>query len=114
MNSRVKGLSDEAREAIQAHPWPGNVRELQNKIKRAVIMANTPLIQPADLEIPWEGSPAKASATLKEAKAQLEKDLIHRTLIAQNWNISRAAEELGVTRQNLHMMIQKYGLDKAQ
>ena len=113
LNSRVKGLSDEAREAIQAHPWPGNVRELQNKIKRAVIMANTPLIQPADLEIPWERSPAKPSATLKEAKAQLEKDLIHRTLIAQNWNISRAAEELGVTRQNLHMMIQKYGLDKA-
>ena len=39
---------------------------------------------------------------------------LHRTLISQNWNISRAAEELGVTRQNLHMMIQKYGLDKAQ
>src|SRR6266508_860348 len=114
LNSQVKGLSDEAREAIQAHPWPGNVRELQNKIKRAVIMANTLLIQPADLEIPWEGSPAKPSATLKEAKAQLEKDLIHRTLIAQNWNISRAAEELGITRQNLHMMIQKYGLDKIQ
>ena len=113
LNSQVKGLSDEAREAIQAHPWPGNVRELQNKIKRAVIMANTLLIQPADLEIPWEGGPTKPSATLKEAKAQLEKDLIHRTLIAQNWNISRAAEELGITRQNLHMMIQKYGLDKA-
>jgi len=74
-------------------------------------MANTPLIQPADLEIPWE-SPAKPSTTLKEAKAQLEKDLIHRTLIAQSWNVSRAAEELGVSRQNLHMLIQKYGLDK--
>src|SRR6266508_4547598 len=82
LSSRVKGLSDEARQAILAHPWPGNVRELQNKVQRAVIMAKTPLIQPADLEIPWEG-PMKASTTLKEAKAQLEKDMIHRTLIAQ-------------------------------
>ncbi len=113
LSSRVKGLSDEARQAILAHPWPGNVRELQNKVQRAVIMAKTPLIQPADLEIPWEG-PMKASTTLKEAKAQLEKDMIHRTLIAQNWNISRAAEELGVTRQNLHMIIQKYSLDKTR
>ena len=113
LKSRVKGLSDEAREAIQTHPWPGNVRELQNKIKRAVIMANTPLIQPADLEIPWEG-PGKPSTTLKEAKAQLEKDLIHRTLIAQNWNVSRAADELGVSRQNLHTLIQKYGLEQTR
>ena len=113
LKSQVKGLSDDARHAIQAHPWPGNVRELQNKIKRAVIMANTPLIQPADLEIPWEGSSATPSTTtLKEAKAQLEKDLIHRTLIAQGWNVSRAAEELGVTRQNLHILLQKHGLDK--
>ena len=113
LKSQVKGLSDDARHAIQAHPWPGNVRELQNKIKRAVIMANTPLIQPADLEIPWEGSAATPSTTtLKEAKAQLEKDLIHRTLIAQGWNVSRAAEELGVTRQNLHILLQKHGLDK--
>ncbi len=113
LKSSVKGLSVEAREAILAHPWPGNVRELQNKIKRAVIMANTPLIQPADLEIPGE-SPAQPSTTLKEARAQLEKDLIHRMLFSQNWNISRAADELGVSRQNLHMLIQKYGLEKTR
>jgi two-component system, NtrC family, response regulator len=113
LKSRVKGLSNEAREAIRSHPWPGNVRELQNKITRAVIMANTPLIQPVNLEIPWE-SPTKPSTTLKEARAQMEKDLIHRTLIARNWNISQAAEELGMTRQNLHVLIQKYGPDRAQ
>src|SRR5712692_6381679 len=109
LNSRVKGLSDEAREAIQAHPWPGNVRELQNKIKRAVIMANTPLIQPADLEIPGE-SPAQPSTTLKEARAQLERELIQHALIAQHGNITKAAEELGISRQSLHDFINKFRL----
>ena len=111
LHSRVKGLSDGAREAIRVHPWPGNVRELQNKIKRAVIMANTTLIQPADLEIPWEGA-AKPSTTLKEARARVEKELIQGALASHNWNISRAAEELGVSRQSLHVLIQKYALDK--
>jgi two-component system NtrC family response regulator len=113
LNSRVTGLSDEARGAIQAYSWPGNVRELENKVKRAVIMARGALIQPADLEIPWETAP-KSSPTFKEAKAQLEKEMVLRALTSQNGNVSRAAEELGISRQGLHVLIQKYGLDKEQ
>jgi two-component system NtrC family response regulator len=114
LNSHVTGLSDEARAAIQAHAWPGNVRELENKIKRAVIMASKAIIQPADLELPWGGTPKPSTPTLKEAKAQLEKDLVQQTLAAQSGNISRAAEELGISRQGLHVLIQKYGLDNPQ
>jgi len=113
LNSRVTGLSEEARQAIRAHAWHGNVRELQNKIKRAVIMAKTSVIQPSDLEIA-EGEAPKPSPTLREAKAQIEKDLVQQALIAQNWNVSRAAEELGVSRQGLHMLIQKYSLDRGK
>ena len=113
LNARVTGLSEEARQAIRAHAWPGNVRELQNKIKRAVIMAKTSVIQPSDLEIA-EGEAPKPSPTLREAKAQIEKDLVQQALIAQNWNVSRAAEELGVSRQGLHMLIQKYSLDRGK
>ncbi len=113
LHSRVTGLSEEARQAIRAYQWPGNVRELQNKIKRAVIMAKAQVVQPGDLEIPWEGA-MKSSPTLKEAKAQVEKDVVQQALICQNWNISRAAEELGVSRQGLHALIQKYGLEKTK
>ena len=113
LNARVTGLSEEARQAIRAHAWHGNVRELQNKIKRAVIMAKTSVIQPSDLEI-GVGEAPKPSPTLREAKAQIEKDLVQQALIAQNWNVSRAAEELGVSRQGLHMLIQKYSLDRGK
>ena len=113
LNARVTGLSEEARQAIRAHAWHGNVRELQNKIKRAVIMAKTSVIQPSDLEIA-EGEAPKPSPTLREAKAQIEKDLVQQALMAQNWNVSRAAEELGVSRQGLHMLIQKYSLDRGK
>lgn len=111
LNKRVVGLSDEARQAIRSYGWPGNVRELENRIKRAVIMAKASLVQPADLELPWEQAPA-APLTLKEARSKLEKDLIHRALICQNWNISRAAEDLGITRQALHESLHKYGITK--
>ena len=111
LNARVTRLSDEALEAIRAYPWPGNVRELENRIKRAVIMAKTPLVQPADLELPWEGR-AKPSVTLKEARSHVEKELIQRALLSQNWNISRAAEDLGISRQTLHEIMHKYGVKK--
>jgi two-component system NtrC family response regulator len=110
LNSLVTGLSDDAKAAIQAYSWPGNVRELENKIKRAVIMAGTSTIQPGDLEIPWETAP-KQAPTFKEAKAQLEKDMVLRALLNQDGNVSRAAEELGISRQGLHVLIQKYGLE---
>ncbi|MGH7394840.1 MAG: PEP-CTERM-box response regulator transcription factor, partial [Candidatus Methylomirabilales bacterium] len=54
LNPRVKGLSDEALEAVRAYAWPGNVRELENRINRAVLMAKGPVIQPADLELEWK------------------------------------------------------------
>jgi two-component system NtrC family response regulator len=111
LNARVTGLSDESREAIRAYAWPGNVRELENRIKRAVVMAKGPMLQPADLELPSSG-PATRPLTLKEARARVEKERIQGALASHHWNISRAAEELGFSRQSLHEFIQKYGLQK--
>jgi two-component system NtrC family response regulator len=110
-NSRVSGLSEEARASISAHAWPGNVRELENRMKRAVLMTKGLMIQPADLELAWDGM-AKPQVTLKEATSKLERDLIQRALIYQNWNICRAAEDLGISRQTLHESIRKHGLEK--
>jgi two-component system NtrC family response regulator len=111
LNVRVSGLSAEARDAISAYGWPGNVRELENRIKRAVVMAEGRILQPADLELSNGSIPAQA-VTLKEARSQLEKNLIRQALIRTNGNVTRAAEELGISRQTLHESMNKYGLDK--
>jgi two-component system NtrC family response regulator len=111
VKQRVKGFSDAALDAIQAHPWPGNVRELENRIKRAVLLAAGPTIEPADLDLPG-GEPRPRPVTLREARAKAEKELIRQALASHTWNVSRAAEELGISRQSLHELIQRYDLQK--
>ncbi|HZS12717.1 MAG TPA: PEP-CTERM-box response regulator transcription factor [Nitrospirales bacterium] len=111
LNAKVNGLSDEAREAIQAYEWPGNVRELENRIKRAVVMAQGPLLQPADMELASAATQTN-TVTLRQARSELEKTLIRQALSRTNGNVTRAAEELGISRQALHECIHKYGLEK--
>ena len=113
LNMRVTGLSDEAREAIRAYHWPGNVRELENRLKRAVVMAHGTTLQPSDLELSVESTPT-SYLTLREARSQFEKNLIRQALARTNGNVTRAAEELGISRQALHESIHKYGLDKSK
>ena len=113
LNARVTGLSDEAREAIRAYAWPGNVRELENRIKRAVVMAHGTMLQPVDLELSAAPAPT-AYLTLREARSQFEKNLIRQALARTNGNVTRAAEELGISRQALHESMHKYGLDKSK
>jgi two-component system NtrC family response regulator len=113
LNARVTGLSDEAREAIRAYPWPGNVRELENRIKRAAVMAQGATLQPGDLELSASPAPT-AYLTLREARSQFEKQLIRQALARTNGNVTRAAEDLGISRQALHESMHKYGLDKSK
>jgi two-component system NtrC family response regulator len=110
LGARVSGFSQEAQEAIQTHAWPGNVRELENRVKRAVVMARGPILQPADLELPGGLTP-EPPVTLREARSQLERNLMSQALLRTNGNVTRAAEELGMSRQALHESIQKYGID---
>lgn len=111
LNRHVTGLSDQSRAAIGAYPWPGNVRELENRIKRAMIMAVHPLLQPEDLELAYQET-GPPPLTLREAKARCERDLIEQALIRANWNISRASEQLGVSRQALSESIKKHGMKR--
>jgi two-component system NtrC family response regulator len=113
LNARVVGLSEEARAAIRAYSWPGNVRELENRIKRAVVMAHGTTLQPVDLELSAAPAPP-AYLTLREARSQFEKNLIRQALARTNGNVTRAAEELGISRQALHESMHKYGLDKSK
>jgi two-component system NtrC family response regulator len=119
----MKGFSRAAIEAIHAWSWPGNVRELDNRVKRAVIMAASNLIQPSDLDIPHEGiSDRDAEAenapidpggelTLKEARDRLEKGMVLAALLRTSGNVSAAAGELDVSRPTLHDLMKKHGID---
>ena len=112
LNPKVKELSPEACEAIQTYGWPGNVRQLENRVKRAVLMASNGQVSPEDLEL----KPVERSATprtLRDARAQLEKSLVQQALALHNGNISRAAQDLALSRQSLYDLIEKYGLGKS-
>jgi two-component system, NtrC family, response regulator len=106
-----KRFSRTAVQAMRQYSWPGNVRELQNRIKRALVLAEGPFIVPADLEI--EGSPANAApagTTLREAREELEREIISKKLVETNGNISKAARALGISRPTLYELMSRYGL----
>ncbi|MGZ4962380.1 MAG: PEP-CTERM-box response regulator transcription factor [Limisphaerales bacterium] len=101
----------EAKRALSRHAWPGNVRELENRVKRAVIMAEGKRLTVQDLELTDVSSTASAS-NLKEARESLERDLIQKTLRKHNGKIAPAAAELGVSRPTLYELIEKLGLKR--
>lgn len=113
-------FDSQAEQAIMRHDWPGNVRELQNRIQRAVIMADDARIVCEDLEIGGKSrgdseAPAFAASQpggLKEAREALERELLGQALERHDRNISAAAKELGVSRPTLYELMNKLGISK--
>jgi two-component system NtrC family response regulator len=101
----------QAMRAINRYSWPGNVRELENKIKRAVIMAEGTKVTVADLELNSSYS-RYDGMSLKEARELLEKHLVQRALERNNDNITHAAAELDVSRPTLYELMGKLGIKK--
>ena len=106
----LSGFSDDANDAIESYTWPGNVRELENKIKGAVIMADGKQVTAADLGIDAVEANAIESLNLREVRQRAESKAIRTALMKNFGNISRAAEQLGVTRPTLYDLLNKYGL----
>lgn len=116
---KIKGFSRGALEAIKNYYWPGNIRELENKIQKAVITADTNIIEPHNMGLDGEAGMMSTAEkdgnryegiTLKEARRRLEMDLIGNAVERQRGNIKRASEELGISRPTLYDMIEKYQL----
>jgi two-component system, NtrC family, response regulator len=101
----------EALRAINRHPWPGNVRELQNRIKRAVIMADSRRITEKDLELST-GIGFSSSTTLKEARENVEREMVQRALKRNLGRISSAAAELGISRPTLYELMERLGVSR--
>jgi DNA-binding NtrC family response regulator len=100
-------LSVGAEAALMSHSWPGNIRELQHAMERAVIMSESHVLEPADVI----ASNHHRSVGLEEMDLEnMEKTVIRRALDRYDGNITRAANELGLTRAALYRRIEKYGL----
>ncbi len=106
---RTIRLSDDAAAAISAYEWPGNVRELENRLKRAVTLADGPVVTASDIGI-TPGGDDGMSLDLKKARERVDMQYINMALLKNNGNISKAAEELGLSRPTLHSLIKKYGI----
>src|SRR3972149_4444065 len=106
----IKGFSEDAINSLGEYKWPGNVRELENKIKRAVVMAEGEIITSKDLGLQSSISMERPPVSLKEARDKMEKELIQKALLRHRGIVVRAAEELGITRQTLTDLIKRYGI----
>ena len=106
-------IAADALDAIERHRWPGNVREMQNVIRRAVIMADGPIIQSRDLGLTAGDDSAEAEAlNLREARDSAERREVARALARANGNLSKAADMLGVSRPTLYDLLNRFGLRK--
>jgi two-component system, NtrC family, response regulator len=109
-----KGLSfaPDTLRALLRHPWHGNIRELQNRVQRAVIMADGKRITPNDMELE-EPAAGIGSATLKDVRDKAEKEKIQDALTRNGGRVAAAAAELGISRPTLYGLIEKLGISKA-
>jgi two-component system NtrC family response regulator len=108
----LKGFTPQAVEAVRTHSWPGNVRELENRIKRAVVMAEGTYVSPENLELKDSSSTEEETPTLRASRDSREKDIVRLAMDRAEGNVSRAAADLGISRPTLYQLLTRYGLKK--
>jgi len=112
-NKDIRKAGEGLIKRMQKYTWPGNIRELQHSIERAVIMSNHSVLQPEDLFMQKQLPPEKHEESINLDHYNIEdveKILIRKALQKHNGHITRAAEELGLTRSSLYRRLERYGL----
>ncbi len=110
MNPAVTGFGPDALASIDAHDWPGNVRELENRVKRAVIMADGKLVNAEDLDFDSGEEEDAEVLNLKAAREQSDRRVIRHALARSEGNISSTAKLLGISRPTLYDLLKQYDL----
>ena len=110
INPHVTGFAPDALAAIDRWSWPGNVRELENRVKRAVIMADGKLVTAGDLDLQEGGEEDPQVLNLKAARERADRKAIRHALARSEGNISNTARLLGISRPTLYDLLKQYGL----
>jgi len=106
-------FSPEAEKALHDYDWPGNVRALLHAVERAVILSEDELIEPVDLQLDYSDVTTRSNIAVAPTILNLdylEKDTIQKALNKHGFNISRAANELGLTRASLYRRMEKHDI----
>jgi transcriptional regulator with GAF, ATPase, and Fis domain len=101
----VRGLSPNAIAAIKRHRWPGNIRELENRIKKAVVLADKALLGPEDLDLSADDLPT--ILPLADAKEKFQREYINEVLVLNNGNRTKTARDLGVDPRTIFRHLEK-------
>lgn len=102
-------FDEKAIEQIQKHAWHGNIREMENRIERAVILCENNTVKSSDLDL--DIISLSTAETEELQLSDIEKISIEKVLLKNNFNISKSAEELGLSRAALYRRMEKYNLD---
>ena len=130
LNKKIEGLTDKAVETLQEYRWPGNIRELENVIERCLLFVDSTEVDVDDLPPELTSSAfamvqeedAAASVNLEEVdsislpqmwrqqKERFEHKMLSRALESTQWNVTRAAEKLGISRKSMQKKMKELGL----
>ena len=101
----ARGFTPAAQVALRRHGWPGNVRELENRVKKAVVLADRPLLRSEDLDLAAE--PGPPLQPLQEAKAEFERRYVQEALERHGGNRARTARALGVDPRTIFRLLEE-------
>ncbi len=109
-NSKAKGFSPSATVAMKKHGWPGNIRELENRLKKAVVLADKPLLGPGDMDLRPEN--LEPPLPLAEARERWQKQYIQEIYERNNRNKTKTAKDLGVDPRTIFRHFEKLETEK--
>lgn len=110
MRLDTSGFTEDARISLLSYSWPGNVRELGNRVRRAVLFADSPMLGRKDLGLEDVLGGTGDGKRKRLSDGMDERERISRALEENGGNVSRAAEALGMSRPTLYKKMEKYGL----
>ena len=115
LGKNLAGFTPDALACLETYHWPGNIRELENKLRRAVLLADSSLITAEELGFGDNGKTLEgfslADKTLKEARAMVEKKMILAALAKHEGNIVKASEALGISRPTMYDLLKKHEIE---
>lgn len=113
---KARRFSPDSIKMLEAYTWPGNVRELENRVQRAVIMSDSAVIEPEDLDFSLQkikdGIHTFKNLTLKDAREMIEREMVISTIGAQKNNMAKTAEALGISRPTLYDLVKKLNISR--